>query len=811
MKKFVQSNGTYEESYVNPGIYKKMFLIMRLTMILMFFAAIQVSAKGYAQITLSAKNESMQKVFKEIQKQSGYDFLYSYELLQKAGTITVDIKDAPIKEAVNECIKGKNLTFTIVDNTVIVKAKSGEVQQPVKYTLTGKVTDLKGVPIAGVSIIIKGTKNGVATEKDGTYIMNLPVNQATLVVSFIGMKSKEVIYSGQKVINIRLEDDILEINQAVVIGYGTTTKLEATDAMSSIDPKIFAENSASTLTEIVQGQVPGMLTMMGTGAPGEEALAIVRGVSTLNGNMIPLIVIDDIPMHEDFQLNEINPNDIKSINILKGASATSIYGSRGAAGVFMITTKGGLNTLPQVNYKFNYGITTLAEQMAVLNSDEFKQLFIEAIVNRAIDESMMSNTGLLVDITTGTFGKNYYNKYFNDPTYWGESETDWLGAMYQPASVESHNILLTGNAAGIGYSLGVGMSKDKGMVKKTGFDRKNLTIRVDSRQNSFFQFGMNLTGSLQDQDSPTVTLDKAMFMRPDLPIYNDDGTFYIPGGGFTMYYQNPLAELEGMDNNSNSLTYTVSGYGQFNFTKDLSWKTLYSYSTTDSHSERYYGSKTLIGSNNFRTNLPRSGRLIRGENQRSKEEFDSRLTYKKTIDKIHNLDAMLAFTTVTNSYYSLSQTYDDFPEDNVLNAPWYGLNRDIKPSGSMTESAMLSYLGRINYNYDNKYLTTVSYRMDGTSRMSPDSRYQSFPSIAFAWNISEEDFIKKYDDLFKLLKFRASYGVMANATVPEYGWRTMFEAIQYDNQQSIRPLQLGNENLEWEMTHQYDIGLDFAL
>ncbi len=618
------------------------------------------------------------------------------------------------------------------------------------------------------------------------------------------MKTQEVTISGRKTINIVMEDAFPMLKEAIVIGYGTTSVMNTTDAISRVDTKIINENSASTVMEILQGQIPGMITFMGSGAPGEEALTVIRGVSSIEGNLGPLIVVDDIPMDENFMLNNMNPNDIYSIDVLKGASAMAIYGSRGSGGVLMVTTKNGLNTLPSITYRMNYGVVTLTSPMELLNSDEFKSLWIESVVNRASDENYVGTGSLYTDITSySTYYKNYIDK-----GYWGESETNWMDILYQPAVKKNHNLTVNGNAAGLGYSIGLGLTDEVGQIIGSGYKRYNVNVKLDSRQNKLVTFGINVIGTSQSREESAVSLSSSLLMRPDLPAYNSDGSVFVPPT--TTGYRNPLVDLEGTDKNTNNLTYTVAGYIQFNLMKGLTWKTLASINNSDNNSNQYYGSQTAIGSNNWSTVSPRFGRLYSSSGYSRKQELDTRLAYKNTFNKNHNVDLLAALTLSKNRVYNQSITIDDFPEDNYLNAFYQGITPQ-QPTGSSSGSALLSYIFRTNYNFKSRYLATISIRRDGTSRMSPEKRFANFPSVALGWNIAEESFMIPYRETIQMLKMRASWGKIANAAVPPYGWMTTFNATSYNNKVGIIPKQISNEDLLWETSSQYDVGIDFAM
>ncbi|MBL1411440.1 SusC/RagA family TonB-linked outer membrane protein [Sphingobacterium faecale] len=794
---------------------------MKLTAVFVLLFSIQLSARVLAQkVTLNVKNGVLSQVLEELQRQTACDFSYNEQILRKSKVVNLNLKNVTLEKALDKLFIDQPFKYELVDGIIVVKIIQKEtklnnknvdfvlpVDSKQHQSIRGRVVDENGKPLVGASVQIIGTSNVTQTNQNGNFILETDRQSAVVKIQFVGYTTKTIHINNTEEVNVILVQTKEDLDEVVVLGYGTSTRRTMTDAVSSVDSLIFQENAASSVVEIIQGQVPGMMTMMGTGAPGEEPMVIMRGMSSLEGNLGPLIVIDDIPMDESFSFNDINPNDILSIDILKGASASSIYGSRGAGGVFMITTKNGFNSPPTIGYRFNYGKVTLNEPLEMLNADEFKTLFAESLWNRVRDMNMIGNNALIGDIAA-------YSTIYRttiEQGFWGEEDTDWLGLLYQPAVNANHNLNITGRGEQLGYTIGLGYTDEVGQVIGSGYKRYNLDFKLDSKQSKLFQYGMILSGSSQDRDESPVSLADALTMRPDMPARNEDGSIFVPATATG--YRNPLIALEGTDRNSLSLTYRMAGYIQVTPQKSvpgLTWKTLVSQNNSLSNRSIYYASNTAIGSNNWSTTLPRQGRRIEGLSKTGKFEFDTRLSYRRTFKRRHNVDGVAAFNYIQNSSFSENRTIDNFPEDNALNGPFHGTT-PLQSTGTAWRASMLSYVFRANYNYNREYMLTVSMRRDGTSRMAPNARYANFPSVAGAWNIGENKWFKKQVPWVDMFKLRGAWGRTANAAVPAYGWMTTFTSSSYNNNTGIVPQQVANDQLAWETSTQYDLGIDFSL
>jgi len=774
---------------------------------------------GYAQkITFNKKETNLKELFHEIRKQTGFQILVRSELIENSRKFLASFNEEPLEAVLKSILNNHSLAYSIEGKEIIINRNEQpvynmvtEVNEPefknpnhkVIRTIVGRVTDTLNIPIPGVSVKT-GQKNIAAITNDkGLYSLVVADDAVSLEFSYVGMLTQIIRINNRSTINVTLKEDSNRLNELVITGYGGATTLKNNpDATSRLDMKLIQENPSSNLIEVIQGQVPGMMTMMGTGEPGEEPMVVLRGVASLTGSLAPLVVINEVPMDETFRLSSINTNDIVSLDVLKGASAIAIYGSRGAAGVFMIKTKTGLTSKPTISYRMNYGVEKLMKSLDVLNASEFKMLLAESITNRIRDENDYGN-GAPINFNTHT----YYNNFFN-AGYFGEAETDWMDVLYQDGRKVNHNLSLTGRSGELGYAIGLGLDKTVGQIKKTGSERKNVDIRIDSRQNKRVQFALSANGYQQDVSQPVGNLSDALLMRPDMSPYNPDGSIFVPAANTG--YRNPLVDLEGIDRDTKIFNYTLAANAQVNVMKGLRWTSIVSTNNYSSKGENYYDRTTVIGSNNYSTVVPRSGRMDKSSTEIRKYEVDTRLNYARTLFTNHNVDFTAAFTYTKNTFYNESMILYDFPEDDYLNAPYQALNPQ-PPTGTAYGAALVSGIFRVNYNsYNGRYLASLSMRRDGTSRMAPATRFANFPSAALGWNIGDTKLLRKVKAI-EMLKLRASMGTMANTAVAAYGWMSTFDAANYNNNVATIPKQIPNENLKWEVSTQYDLGLDFSL
>ncbi len=696
----------------------------------------------------------------------------------------------------------KNIPNTILAETVelsnlLPQEQSPDVVAQNRLEVKGRVLDQRAEPLPGANIQIKGTNIGTTADVNGNFILKNVDPKAVLVISFIGFKTLET-KADEKETTITMIEDSQLLDEAVVIGYGTTQRSDLTGSISSVSESVLESSTFSDVAHAIQGQLAGVNILVGDGSPGEPVQVSIRGFGSLLGNTEPLIILDGMPMPSEFNLNDLNPSDVKSIDILKGASSAAIYGSRAASGVILIETKyGKLNEKPTINYSFTYGFERIISQIDVLNAQEWKYLMFEGVKNAAIYNALES-------VETYAPYKNMLA-----PGYFGEYDTNWYNEMMQPGGTATHNLSIRGGSNNTTYTASLGYTDDKGIMKETGFTRYNLNLGLNSKISNNLLFNLSVRGNVSDRDAATANLYEAVRGRPDMRAYNDDGSpavnIYYMANGDPRLLNSPLTLLLDNINNNFSKNVGASGYLQYNILRNLNVKTRVNYNIADSRTKRYYASTTVAGAG---AAFIKSGSLTDTRMETTQFEWENSINYNLRYKK-HTLDLVGVTAYLAESRRSASISFDDFPDDKIQNEFYQGATY-VGSNGYINDAYMFSLIGRANYKYLNRYLLTLSFRRDGSSKFSQENAYGNFPSVAGAWIISNEPFMKKYHWINQL-KLRASMGLTGMADVGYYRWRTTYEATNYNGKPAVIPNQAGNNELRWERSLQHDIAMEFQL
>lgn len=788
------------------GVKFRNFLSKRLLFMVMLLLGTITAlyAQERTKITFKSQNAVFKVLADAIKKQTDYDLVYNADAMPFK-TFVLNSENREVKSVLDEVAPQLGLEYTIKKKVITVRTKQQpKKQEGISGELKGHVSDEGGVPLPGVSVKLKNTNKGASTDLNGNFTIKLaPDEKPILQVSMIGMQSKEVKVAKESDLYITLNEDSEVMDEVVVIGYGSVARQDMTGAVSSLDTKILESSAAPNLTSMIQGQIPGLSVSVGDGAPGSSTQLEIRGASSLTGSNAPLIVVDDIPMSDDYDINMINPYDVKSLNVLKGASATAIYGSRASGGVIVITTKMGTrNTKPVINYSFDYTNKYLMNDLRTLSTDEFKMLMFEAARN----EARANGYDNVAD----------YDAYkrFSTPGFFGEANTPWMSTLMQDAITQQHKVSLQGGTTSSSYNASFGFVDERGMIK-TIYNRRytyNTGFNVDL--NEKLKATISLGGSFQQGNRNVRAMDTALEGRPDVPVYNEDGSYYHQTYNFgnrETVMKNPLAEIEG--------TRDLIKKKNLNASASLDWRPLnglnlsarYSYQIYMDDTDYYASSETYEGTKNWNGEVFGYGK--RTNYNSSKQELELRGTYSKVFFKDHFVNLMTAATYTENdseNYWFAMQNYGD---DNVQNGIWQGVEpySQYPKDGYSYGSLMVSFLGRLEYKYLNRYILNATIRRDGSSRFSPKQRWGNFPAFAAAWLVSEERFMKNNLPWLSYFKLKAGWGKVGNGWVSEYAWRTMFENTNYMGQAGIVPSTVGNDNLRWEDTEAWDLGFEFGI
>lgn len=682
-----------------------------------------------------------------------------------------------------------------------------------KETIQGVVVDEKGEPLPGASVLLKGTKNGTVTDIDGNFTLiysSADVKKPQLVVSFIGMATRTVEISGRRELTVQLTPEVNDLDEVVVIGYGTAKAKDLTGSVSRLNQKdIEMAPMTSSISGMLQGKAAGVNVMISSASPTSPVSVVIRGQSSLSGDGQPLWVIDGVPQYSSGisgdvsnTLYNLNLNDVQSIDILKDASATAIYGSRAANGVVLVTTKSGSEGMkPTIEFSSRWG-------WQVLNSNDFKTMSAEEYV------AFSKQANLLEAYRQG--GLTYFNKKYMDAdkfnllhtSQWDMSDIDdiWLPNAYyngtdnywdmmtQNALAQDYNVSLRGGSQTNSYFVSVNYKNQDGIVKGSNSRYIGARFNFESKVSESLKFGMNMDASSRQADNKDNLISKIIGMRPDYPAYNEDGEINT----IDYYTKNPLIELKDKSY-SVSRNLNASAYLEYNIFPYLKFRstlnTTYSNVKSESFARRYYADDT-----NSATHRDAQNYVI---------VWDNLLTFYKTMGK-HDVQALLGSSVERESSDYMKAIGADFPDDDVLTNLNSAATKS-KMESNKYSSALVSAFARVQYKYNNCYLLTATFRADGSSKFGKDNRWGYFPSVAAGWILSEEPFMQSLKPFVTYLKLRASYGLTGSQNLDYYDFSSYMTSNSYNSSPGVYPSSLGNNLLQWESQTQTDIGLDYGL
>lgn len=786
------------------------------------------------------KTVTIDDVFEIIKKRTNYRFIYKADLFKNYPKVKLRKGTITIKNLLNNTISSKDFIINFKERTIEIVKKSKSVQrvknqikpQQQEYQVSGKVTDELGEPLPGVSIVIKGTKIGTATDFEGDYILNFTQKNAELEFSFLGMVSQTITYNGQDVLNVALKNDAEQIDDVVIIGYGSQRKKDVAGSISSVKKEDLVLSSTPSIGHVLLGKAAGLQIVQNSAQPGGGLDMLIRGAGSVNASNAPLIVIDGFPITEFQQpdsgnrydggtqgiLNSFNPNDIENISVLKDASATSIYGARAANGVILITTKKGEAGKISVDYSSSYSIQSYKSKLEVLELSEWMQIRNETareyweFVNRVYPYSNRTLEEAIADPVNGIAFSRFYSDYEIKNAGKG---TDWLSLVTRDGSILQHNIAVHGGTESTKYYLSANLYEHKGVMKNSSFGRSSLRLNLDQKMNKYLNFGMNLTLSRiknensqlgGDQYENSGIIRSALQYGPHIQAIDKYGNYPI----------NPDNALEP---NPYSLL-TISDEGNIDRTLANFFIEIKPFNGLVA---RFQGGIDQ-GNTNRNTYLPRTtlwGALENGKasiasKKKNDNLFDFTLTYSNLLNEKHNLNLLLGYSQQNFKTESNSIGNSDFITDAFL---WNNINSGAGTkvvSSSKSKNNLVSYFGRASYTYDNKYIFTTTMRRDGSGNFAKNNKYGFFPSFAIGWNIAEESFMNNLKNTVSQLKFRFSYGKTGNADISGLASAAYYAQPAYLNPDEsiligVFASRLENPDLKWETTTEANIGLDFEL
>lgn len=793
--------------------------VMKITGILLLATCLHVCGKGHSQtVTLSEKDAPLEKIFRAIEQQTDFVFFADFALLQKAKAVTIQVKGMPLQEALDICFKEQPLSYSIVGKNIVVdlrgggmKEKAGAIQGLALIDVRGRVTNEENDPVAGVSVLVKGTQIGTSTNGDGEFTLNKVPDNAVLVLTAVNIQSVEEAINGRRNLELKVKGKTGKLDEVQVIAYGKTSQRFNVGNVTTVKAEDIEKQPVQNPLLALQGRVPGLEVTQLTGMPGGGVTVRIQGRNSITSGLDPLIVIDGVPYPSQLfangweevvqygsPLNYINPADIESIDVLKDADATSIYGSRAANGAILITTKKGKVGRAKLNINLQQGWGKVARRVDMMNTRQYLDMRYEALKNDGID------------ITTLTPGSRT-----NDLTLWDTTRyTDWqktlIGGTAQYTNI---GVGISGGTAAVQYLIGATYNRQT-TVFPGNFDDKMGGLHFNINGTSANQkLKVQLSGSYSYDQNQLPGLDltnQAILMAPNAPhLYNMDGTLnWAPNAAGSSTWINPLAYTLSREFNNTTKNLVSNLNLSYKILPGLEISSSIGYSNTQS--ELYLPRRLEAERPEQRATSLRVAQY--GNRNMSNWIVEPKLRYSGKIAK-GKMEALLGASMQKNSASGLQLTGFGFSNDQLMKSPASAasITLNIAPSFLYKYNALF---GRLNYNWDEKYLLNLTARRDGSSRFGDKNKFHNFGSIGIGWVFSQETIVKKNISFLSFGKLRASYGTVGNDQIQDYIYLSTYNAanppILYQNIPGLFADRIPNPQLQWEMTRKWQTGMDLG-
>jgi TonB-linked SusC/RagA family outer membrane protein len=736
------------------------------------------------KVSLTVEQVPLKTAFEKIEAATKYKIAYNSKQLDVSQKVSVQMQHADIKQVMDALLKNSGCSYELKNNYIIIKKSSSEPAQEItpRRKVSGQVRDDMKEPVIGATVMEKATGHGVVTDLDGRFTIEVS-DDATLLISYIGYQSQTVSVKGHSHVNVTMTNDTQILNEVVVVGYGTMRKSDLTGAVGSLAARDMENNAVANIGQALQGKLAGV-QVVDAGKPGDNVSIKIRGLGSIN-NSDPLVVIDGVPT--DMGLNAINMADVERLDVLKDASATAIYGSRGANGVVMITTKKGKEGTGTLQLSANWAIQKALNVPKMLNAQQYAQL---------------SN-----DMMTGA-GRNA-NPEWEDPSILSRG-TDWLDELLRTGFMQSYTASYSGGNDKSHYYVSAGMLDHSGVAGNVKYRRYTFQVNTDAQVLKWLKFANNLTLSA-DESEGGYDIGGAMRALPIYPVKDANGNWSGPSGNSDWYgsTRNPIGPSKVNSNKSNG--YNLLG----NITAELSLMSWLKYRSTFGLDAKFWYNDSFTPAYDWKPSPTEESTRYKNDNKAFTYLWDNYFLLDKTIAEKHRLNVMAGMSAQWNNYEYLNTQKNIFAFNNV-----HEMDNGEKMyliGGNETEWSLLSYMARVNYDYSNRYLLTATIRRDGSSRFGPSHRWGTFPSVSLAWRASEESFFPK-NNIVSDVKLRIGYGVTGSqASVGSYSYLASYNTSVYPfginskEQTALVSTTLSNPDIHWEEVAQTNVGLDAVL
>lgn len=813
----------------------------RLALIVVFYL-LAIGMAAAQNVTIKAQRKPLKELVTSLQQLTGYNFIYNSDLFNNAPAIDVSYNNTPLKTVLEQCFVANGFSYTInpKDETVILSKQVKPVtdKQPPYKQVQGRVTDEKGNALAGVTVAAKNTQTRTMTNNEGAFTLNVPDNINTLVLSFVGYETQEAPVTTEGRLTVVLRSKDISMEGVIVIGYGTQKKSTVTGAVASLSSDAITERAISRVDQALVGQLAGVNVRQTTGMPGKGFSVQVRGSGSISANTEPLYVVDGFPLSQSQQdgtgnfsgsnaLDNINPEDIESIEVLKDAAAAAIYGSRASNGVVLITTKKGKVGKAKIQVSGSAGFSEPNRKVDMLSGEEWTDRATEMI--NAAYVSAYGNRGATAsdDMAkrVSIIGTNNI-AYIPDPRWAqpghpGLQYVDWQDAIFRKALQQSYQVSASGGTNNINYFFSVNNINQEGMVIGTGNKLYAARANVEANFNQKLKVGINLAPSYSILKDPGVEGKDVIFHQAlnMTPVVEDTAglatnTFRNNPYNWAVQFNSPVEKALNQVGETKRFRTVASIYGIYTIIKGLTFKTAINVDHSNITYARYtpYTVANLLSVRNSQTTVNTSG----GYNTNNYQSFvnENTLNYTTDIKKVHNINVLLGQSY--NSFYSNASTMSSV--GGYTHPTIQTLNYAAGVTGRTTASknVLLSYFSRVQYAYKNKYLASASIRTDGSSRFGTNTKYGVFPAASLGWKLSEEQFMQNIRQISDL-KIRVTYGVTGNNSIGDFNAIPTTASYGYvfgSTQAAVigqAPNRVANPDLSWEKSATLNLGLDFGL
>lgn len=791
------------------------------------FCTLAMAKNTYSQelinkpVNVNFSQVTLENALDQLAAKTGVKIAYRQQLVDRMGTISETANGESFKTVLTRILDPFKLTFYTVDNAVVIVRKTDKTpagvnlqQIAAEIEIKGTVRDTAGTLLPGVSVTIKDQKGGAITDQNGNYRIRANEN-AVLVFSYIGFVQQEVSVRNRATINVRMQSSMSSMEEVVVVGYGSVKKADLTGSVGSVNLNDAKKAPVRSFDEFLAGRVAGLQVSSVDGQPGSSVNIVIRGNNSITQDNSPLIVIDGFPT-ENPDLNMINPDDIESIEVLKDASATAIYGARGANGVLMVTTKKGKVGAPQLSFNAYYGTQRTIKQLDLMSPYEFVKYQIErqpSVADTTAPSALYLRNGRTLD------------------SYRNVDGIDWQDMLLRDAPFQNYSMSVNGGTQQTRYSISGSINDQDGVIINSWYKRYQGRAVIDQTVNSKLKIGINANYSYLQRSgiSPsesggnvaTTLLYSVYGSRPVNALRDISGIedeLFDPSIDLTTDYRiNPIINQQNLVRNTTSRNLLANAYLEYSILPELVLRITGGINTMSARFDAFNNSNTLYGNRRtvWGSSYGVNGYIQNRENNSWLNE--NTLTWSKTIAKNHNFNVVGGVTEQGGKTWVYQFGASNLPNESLgLSGLEEGNLLPVRTIANSSNWRIMSLLGRLNYNYKSKYYLTASYRADGSSKFPKNNRWAYFPSAALSWRIINEDFMHMVP-VISDAKFRASYGLTGNNRVNDFGYLPQYAlpinyAYVYNNQyvSSIIPTSPGNDNLKWETTRQFDMGIDLG-